>query len=109
MPDAVFRITEEMLSKAMPLGSPMTASEIVKQIDHPQIRTSNVAAQIKMFIHSGMLRRQLGAKSGAAYTYVRLRDAMQSSVEQENSKFERKMVGGLSVTLPKMPTLSIDG
>ena len=109
MPDAVFRITEEMLSKAMPHGIPMTAAEIVKKIDHPQIQTSNVVAQIKAFVDSGMLRRERDAKSGSAYKYVRLREARPSKDEQMNSQLERKMVGGLSVTLPKLPSLSIDG
>lgn len=106
--DSIFRLTEPMLRDAIPLGSPMTAADIVKAIGISQIETSNVAVQIGAFVESGLLHRETRPKGGGAYQYTRLRNAQDEEPSPDEDKFEKRIVGGTSITLPKMPSLSVD-
>jgi hypothetical protein len=97
-----------MLRDAMPLGLPMTSADIVKAIGIPQIETANVAVQIGAFVESGLLHRETRPKGGGAYQYTRLRNAQDVEPSPTAEKFEKRLIGGVSITLPKMPDLSID-
>jgi len=92
----------------MPLGAPMTAADIVKAIGIPQIETSNIAAQIGAFVENGLLHKETRPKGGGAYQYTRLRNAQDNEPSPVAEKFEKRLIGGTSITLPKMPSLSID-
>jgi hypothetical protein len=97
-----------MLRDAMPLNTPMTAADIVKAIGIPQLDTSNVAAQIGTYVDSSFLHRETRPKGGGAYQYTRLRGPLDTEPNPNTEKYEKHLFGGTSITLPKMPSLSVD-
>lgn len=106
--DRIFRLTESMLKDAMPLGSPMTIADLVTAIGGPPIEAPMVAVQIGTFVESGFLHRETRPKGGGAYQYTRLCNVEDQEPSLAAGRFEKRRVGSTLITLPKMPSLSID-